>query len=460
VLGLATARLAASGSQAPTYERRGGHPGRIVSEDLGIETWFAPNPEWAVGLSGRRAGWTETHADGTAWSLRAAADRQTLPLSLYYHNAGTGKPRFSALARLLDGERGTWLAALSAANRPGAGPRWEAELRLWRDRNQENWSAVAGGSDSSARIWRAGYRDAVSGGGLYASREFGFGSLAGKGEYAVSRPDFDTQEYQIGDSSRSLRAGLELRPRSAFAGGMWNLRSEYAESQVFTEGMRLPPGASGFKRFHHALGRALSAYSGAEWESPGARGMFRFRAGAFHRYYRYRTSPHPDAYYERKETLSYNRLESSFLASLYGGFQQSAELVSADFTLQSVEFRPALSADFGRFGAELSLPAAYARLEARISGETVSRQLFAVDSERRYAWDLRGPLAMAAPGIALRYRQGPASVTARACHALVLRNGLRSGDGGASADAGSGGGDTYPWEGNAALWEASATLDF
>jgi hypothetical protein len=490
VLGLATARLAVSGSLEPTYDREGAHAGLVRSQGGSVATWFAPNPAWAVGLGGSQAGWLETHANGAEWSLRAAADRKTLPLSIYYHgDPGPGRPRFSALARLLDGERGTWLAVLSAvssvsavpavreekatAAKEGGGalPRWKTELRLWRDKNQENWSIQAReGADSLPRMWKAGYRDAVWGTGIYARGESGFGSFAGKGEYSMSRPDFIREAYQIGDSSRTLRAGLELRPRPAFAGGNWNLRSDYSESQVFTEGLRLPPDAAEFKRFHHALGQALSLYSGAEWETPGRNGAtgptgrkgtigdFRFRAGAFHRYYRYRTSPHPDAYYERKETLSYNRLESSLLASLYGGFQQSAELITAYFRLQSLEFRPALSADFGRFGADISAPMAYARLDARVAGETVSRKLLAVDIERRYGWDLRGTLATAAPGIALRYRQGPAQVTARACHALVLWNGLRSGGGGAGAATG--GGDAYPWEGNAALLEASATLDF
>jgi hypothetical protein len=471
VIGLGIARLSVSGSLAPTYLSQGGHPGRIRSAESGGDAWFAPNPEWAVGLGGRRQGWSEGHADGTAWSLRASADRETLPISLYYHGErGTPHPRFAALATLTDGERGNWAATVSASGGDAAGDaggpggaavasgRWRVELAAWRDRNQENWSAESPEADSSARRWNAGYRDAAWGTGVYGIREFGFGALAGKLGYSASRPDFGRQEYQLGDSSRAFRAGLAFSPRPVIAGGRWNLRSAYGESQVFTDGMRLPAGATGFKRFHHALGQALTVYSGAEWEGTGGPGPFRFRAGAFHRYYRYRTSPHPEAYYERKETLSYNRLESSLLASLYGGFQQSAELVSADFLLRTFEFRPALSLDLGPFGADVSVPTAYARLDARVSGETVSRKLLAVEIDRQYAWELRGPLIMAAPGIALRYRQGPAALSAHACHALILKNDLHTGEGGASA--GSGGGDAYPWEGNGLLLGASASLDF
>ncbi len=462
VEGLATARLAISGALSPTYERRGAHPGRIRSEAGGMDAWYAPNREWAIGLGARREAWAETHADGTDWSLRADAERKTLPLSLYYHTeAGPSRTRFSALARLLDGERGSWIGALSAAGVGPPGSRWDTEFRLGRNKNQEKWSLTAADPDSGTRAWSAGYRDAVWEAGAYAMREFGFGTVAARGEYSRSRPEFGREEYQLGDSSRSLRAGLDFRPRPAFLGGSWSLRSEYAESQVFSDGVRVPPGASEYKRFHHALGRAISFRSGAEWQSSGPRGPVRFRAGAFHRYYRYRSSPHPDAYTERKETLSYNRLESSFLASLYGGFQQSAELVTADFSLRSIEFAPAVSADLGRWEAEFSFPVSYAWLDARITGETVSRKLLAVDIERRYGWDSRGPLIIATPGIAIRYRQGPAAITARACHALLLRNGLRSGEGEpGTGSAGSGDGDTYPWEGNAVRVEASATLDF
>jgi hypothetical protein len=488
---LSVLRLTLQGSAAPTYESRGRNPAQIRSDQAALEVWHAPNRAWAFGLGANALAWSEDHSDAQDWSAQVKDNRVSVPLSLAYWHSSRHPWEYGALVRLLDGERGSWRAAF-LATRNGSESRgvrkghraWgvqrdlqerdlEIEIGFGRELHLEHWSISAlerqvteAGADSTRHDWKANYRVAQWSADMSTRVGLELGVVEAKAFYSWARPDFDSLAYRLSDSSQAFGVGMGFRPAWGQGKGSekwkgnegWHLRSDYTESQVFTEGTRRPAGSEDSKRFHHALGRAITTQSGVEWSSSCSRDSLRglrYQVGAFYRYYRYLTQPHPDAYYARKETLSYNRLESSLLASLYGGFLQSAELLSAEFRSQSGEFRPSVSALLGNWAVSASLPTAFIHLSGSVHGETVTRKLLAVEVERQYNQSLRGALVTAAPSLGLGYHFGPLSVNVRASHALILWSDLRGG----SEPGGATEGD-HPWHGNGALLEASTVLNF
>ena len=244
-------------------------------------------------------------------------------------------------------------------------------------------------------------------------------------------------------------------------GKTWKAWWELAESQSFSFGRRLPPESQSFKRFHYALSHAYKSRARLQWSPkrrPGS--AWDFDLSGAHRFYRYRSDPHPEAFMERKETLNYNRLESSFLASAYGGFYNSSELVDLVGQAHTAELRP----DFGWNGEsgwrlEAALPLAAVWLRARFRDRTITRTLFSTTVERTLFWNIHGPAVVAAPSLSLGWTRGPLSLSLRAAHALPLWMDLRS-DADMAGAPGNGEEDRYPWQSNALLVEIEAGLDF
>jgi hypothetical protein len=173
----------------------------------------------------------------------------------------------------------------------------------------------------------------------------------------------------------------------------------------------------------------------------------------------YRNDPHPEAYSERKETLSYNRLESSFLASVYGGFQNSFELAAARLALHRLAFIPKLGWNQSGWGLEAALPLAWMDLQVRFRDETITRSLFSSVVERTVAWDMRGPIAMAAPTLGARLGFGSWELAIRAAKAVPVWERLRiSPQGGEGATGGEGA--EYPFLENGLVLQAESRLDF
>ncbi|MEO6095210.1 MAG: hypothetical protein ABIW76_05885 [Fibrobacteria bacterium] len=417
--------------------------------------------------------------------------QRSLPLAAYYRgrfgsassaNGGPTNGRFAngffarmpfdyaLMGEVTDGDRESWRAALEMKARGDS--TWRIELRISRFRFGEDISFSGkreDGKEDTSSSWQARYAGQGREIGIHARQRFGIGMIDAKAAYQDYRPHVGLDEYQLMDSSQALHLGvlwgLPIR-------GSWNVRWEFSESQSYSTGLRLPPGSSGFKRFHHALGHAYTGLGGLEWKSGEARdrapqALHPSRASwsfaLYHRYYRYRNSPDARAFSDRKETLSYNRLESSFLATLYGGFQQSGELASAFIDMQSAEVRPAAKFDLGKgISLGVSLPTALADLDIRFAGETVSKTPFSSAVERTYAREMRGPVLMITPGTTLSYANGAVGLSVRGGHSIPVWNNLRSAskEAGGSSSKEAGGGSSEPWLGNGLIFAAEASLDF
>jgi hypothetical protein len=451
--GIGRWRLRAEAAALPTLFRDGAAPASSHAERYATQILFAPNAAVTIGWGGEGWRWRHAYADTGHWAVDWKGSRQVFPLAAYVRGVWKSA-HWNAMAGITDGERGGYAAAFRLRGQRNPGD-WGLEFGHARVRIAEDFVFSGRDSGSAWRNVKAGYRVQSRNIEGYGFRSFGFGTLEGKAAYAWSVPDpHPGAEYQLFDSSQSAVLGAGWKsPAKA-----WGVAWEYGESQSFSLGKRLPPGGAGFKRFHHALGRAYRNHLGAKRHGGDSAARFWSIEAAYDGYL-YRNDPHPEAYSERKETLSYNRLESSFLASVYGGFQNSFELAAARLALHRLAFIPKLGWNQSGWGLEAALPVAWMDLQVRFRDETITRSLFSSVVERTVAWDMRGPIAMAAPTLGARLGFGSWELAIRAAKAVPVWERLRiSPQGGQGATGGEGA--EYPFLENGLVLQAESRLDF
>ena len=454
--GMDRLRLRASGLALPTLEKKGEDPATMDYRQAGTQLYYSPLKGLALGVGDHASAWRQAYGNSRDWRIDWSEERRSLPVSVFYRWRAREEDAFylEGMAEAVDPGRDAYRGALGVGHREG-GP-WRVEASYSQESYGEGFHVSGVGPDSIPRDWHALYLGRLWNVGVVADKTWDWGSLAIKAGYRRSQPRRDGSAYQLSDSSQAILLGARWQGPPTRP---WRAEWEYGESQSHSFGRRLPSGSEGYKRFHYALGHGYSHHAGWEMgsgkDSPEPWG---WTLGLTHRFYRYRNVPLAEAWQDRKETLSYNRLESSFLADVYGGFHNSSEMATMQVDLQHLALRPTLTLgkDAGIF-LEAGLPLAWIYLKAGFRDSTVTRDLVASRTERAYAWESRGPMLLATPSLGFGLRRGPLSASARAAHAFVAWNGLRSpGDpSGRKGEASS-----FPFLGNGALLEAQAGLDF
>ncbi len=452
--GMEKLRLRTEALTLPTLSRQGASPAEISSEQFGSQVLYAPNSSVVLGIGRKAERWMQSYANNGSWSVDWESSRVTQPLYLYVH--GMHKTMlWDMMGGIIDGERGGYIGAIRFQDREPKRS-WTVEWSFSQERIAENFIFGARDSDSSWKKIRAIYHGESKNTDFFLSRTFAFGSLQGKGTYSWCNPRLNQpEEYQLSDSSQTLALSAgwsSLDPK------VWHVDWKYAESQSFSFGRRIPDSAKSFKRFHYALGHGYFHFLEV------GRGGFisdwvYWNVNTAGHYYLYRNNPHPDSYLERKETLSYNRLESSFITSVYGGFQNSAELVSMQLEVKSVSVTPKLVlSQKSKWKLDISLPATYMNLDFQFLDETITRTLFSTKVERNIVKNIVGPLVLITPRLEGHYYQGPLSLKIQIAKAFPIWEQLKITPKGGGGRTGSG--TTYPMLQNTLSFGVEAGLDF
>ncbi len=227
----------------------------------------------------------------------------------------------------------------------------------------------------------------------------GTGVLALCARYTSSKPTLPRSEYNLTDSSQTLRLGLAYRiPQSL--GSVWYA---YEEGQARTIGLRVPPGSEGTKRFHYALtGTSLqeARFESRTW-SLLRQGLSSLSLGG--NSLTLRSSPPADAIDERKETLSYNRLGLSYIADIYGGFSRNGELVTTRGSLRQIEGTARHIQEFRGWRMDLALPMALSWIDFDLDGQTVDQGVFSTTVDRTYAYGRSGRILSVTPRLSVEW---------------------------------------------------------
>lgn len=356
------------------------------------------------------------------------------------------RPFLDAAVRIPDRRRASFSAMLAG----GVAGRWRVELGLVRQDAAEDAQVVNLDTAGNGETVQGLYKVRVEEHRLVVKSPIHGGDLSVLGSFGWSRPRRPETEFWFCDSSRSLRGRAAYRRGGEASGGWaWRAWGDFREGEAISLGRRIPPGSEGVKRFHYARNHAvlfeLGGQGGTEIPDemdrvlPEAAGGFAWRAGGLYRRLEWSSNPPDEALDSRRETLSYNRLGLSFIANLYGGLYKLSEVVRGDVSLGLLEANGAGIWRLGPATAEAGLALWRARVDAEVSGETLSQRLVVVDTSAAFRKRYGGQVLGATPRLmaALDFRS--LRLEAEAAQALPLWSDVGSldgpgGEGGAGAD--------------------------